>query len=258
MVRRRFRSCRTDSTSVRCDAARARGRASGCVFDTPASAARRARDRCRRARRARARARPTRAWRRDPCRGAATAECRTAPAPCRELRRRRTAARGCRRAAAGARPSAAALAFAEQRRAALRGACEHRLRSIDADDGHAGAGERQRDPAGAAAELEHRPLAPGARSAARTARRAAERPRVLPVVERRVLVPAVPALTLCHGEIIALLSGAEVRGSGGARCGAHVRGAYVRGMCFAVVTIVVSGFSRTSWTRGADGRRTAG
>jgi hypothetical protein len=67
---------------------------------------------------------------------------------------------------------------------------EHRRRSIDADEIDAGFGERQADATGTATELEdrsahvHREIAPERHVAS------AEGSRVLPVVERRVLIPA--------------------------------------------------------------------
>ena len=80
----------------------------------------------------------------------------------------RTAARECRRGRAEAWPIRAP---GRRRRAtAARGAAEHRRRAIDADQIDARPGQRQRDPARAASELEHRPARP-ARRAARTARR---------------------------------------------------------------------------------------
>jgi hypothetical protein len=77
---------------------------------------------------------------------------------------------------------------------ALPRAGEHGSGASDSDEPHARAPEGQRDAARAASELQH-PAAgverqvPPERDVA-----AAERARVLPVVERRVVVPAFPAL----------------------------------------------------------------
>src|SRR5688500_16675910 len=73
---------------------------------------------------------------------------------------------------------------------------EHRVRAIDADQGDAGAAERQCNPACAASELQRaaagvqRDIAPERHVAA------AEGTRVLPVIEGGVLVPAFPALLI--------------------------------------------------------------
>ena len=72
----------------------------------------------------------------------------------------------------------------------LPGKCQHRRRSIDADQRNTGARERKGDPAGAAAQLQHGAAGiqgeiPPERHVA-----AAQGLRILPVVERRVVVPA--------------------------------------------------------------------
>ena len=71
---------------------------------------------------------------------------------------------------------------------------EHRRRPIDPDDMNAGARDGKRDAPGAAAEFEDGAARP--RGQARPERHVApaDRARVLPVVERRVLVPARPSL----------------------------------------------------------------
>ena len=55
--------------------------------------------------------------------------------------------------------------------------------------------QRQRDPAGAAAQLEDRAVGSGGDAAPERYVASAERLSVLPVIERRVLVPALPAFT---------------------------------------------------------------
>ncbi len=79
------------------------------------------------------------------------------------------------------------------------GPVQHRRRSVDTDDAPAVAGDGHQDAAGAAAQFEHPAL--GARREAAPERdvAAADGAGVLPVVERRVLVPAVPALS--HGAL---------------------------------------------------------
>ena len=70
---------------------------------------------------------------------------------------------------------------------------QHRRRAIDADEIDAGARQRQRDAAGAATELQHRPSALRRDAAPERDVAAPERLRVFPVVERRVRVPPLPA-----------------------------------------------------------------
>ena len=96
---------------------------------------------------------------------------------------------------------AANVAADERRRVASRrrrrpasARVEHFGRTIDADERNAGLDERHRDAPGAAAELEHRALGVERDAAPERHVATAERSRVLPVVERRVLVPALPAL----------------------------------------------------------------
>ena len=76
----------------------------------------------------------------------------------------------------------------------FRCARQHRVGSIDPDQPYSRSRQRSRDSPGAAAELEHGPgrshgEAPPERHVA-----SPQRARVLPVVKRRVLVPALPAL----------------------------------------------------------------
>src|SRR5690349_1025802 len=78
---------------------------------------------------------------------------------------------------------------------------EHRRRSIDADEIDAGPRQRQRDAAGSAAKLEDRPFCGQRDSAPERYVAPPQRARVLPVVERRVLVPAFPALPGAHGSL---------------------------------------------------------
>ena len=90
--------------------------------------------------------------------------------------------------------AAAGLAGPRQLRA---GPVEHRRRAIDADDRHAGARHRHSTRPVPQPSSRTRPSAPGRQAAPERDVAAAERARVLPVVERRVLVPALPALS--HG-----------------------------------------------------------
>ena len=196
VVSRRAGSCRTDSTSVRCaPPAPRRPRKLHAVVGTRASSARRARDRCRTCRPARARARPTSSVaarsrsRRSDCSmpyGAITSEKRAVP---------RTAARGCRRGRAQRGRAAAASTLGRAAAAA---------RAASAPIGRCRRARRRRARAAArCARCRSRARAPARRRAAATRRQngdvaPAERPRVLPVVERRVLVPALPALAALH------------------------------------------------------------
>jgi hypothetical protein len=79
------------------------------------------------------------------------------------------------------------------RRVSSVGALQHCRRPVDADEMNAGIRERPGYPAGAAPELEH--LATSTLRKTRPERDvpAPERPRVLPVVKRCVLVPPEPA-----------------------------------------------------------------
>src|SRR5205814_3932430 len=72
-------------------------------------------------------------------------------------------------------------------------AFEHRRRAIDTNQTHARPYERQKNPARSASKLEDRSV--GLEGDAAPERHVAtpKRPRVLPVVERRVVVPALPA-----------------------------------------------------------------
>ena len=77
---------------------------------------------------------------------------------------------------------------------ALLRAREHGFGSIDADNLRACAGERQRDPAGAAPELENRSVRVQCELTPERHVAPPKRARVLPVVERRILVPTFPSL----------------------------------------------------------------
>ncbi len=77
----------------------------------------------------------------------------------------------------------------------LAGTGEHRLRSINAHDRDAGATERDRDAPGAAPEFEDRSIGLQGKVAPEGNVAPAERSRVLPVVERRVVVPAFVAFS---------------------------------------------------------------
>src|SRR5689334_25064056 len=72
---------------------------------------------------------------------------------------------------------------------------KHRRRSIDADDIDVVFEKGQRDAAGAAAKLEDFAVGFGGQTLPEGDVAAAERLRVLPVVKRRVLVPALPAFS---------------------------------------------------------------
>ena len=72
----------------------------------------------------------------------------------------------------------------------LAGECEHRCRTIDADEIDAGARERQGDAARTAAELQHRTAGVQGQVPPERHITPAECLRILPVVERRVVVPA--------------------------------------------------------------------
>ena len=91
-------------------------------------------------------------------------------------------------------PLATLATFGELGQSAAR-AIEHRRGAIDADQTDAGPCERQRDPSRAASELEHRAVGLERDAAPERHVAPAERPRVLPVVERRVVVPAFPAFS---------------------------------------------------------------
>ena len=103
--------------------------------------------------------------------GAATAGCRTARSPSRTTRRPKRQRADV--AADETRTRIGDLRCVRDWRAARRRAFEHRRRAIDADEIDAGARERQRDAAGAAAELEHAARRLRRDRAARTARRGA-------------------------------------------------------------------------------------
>ena len=75
---------------------------------------------------------------------------------------------------------------------ALAGTKEHGTRAIDPHQRHAGPAERQRDAARAASELQHRTAGLLRQRAPERDIAPPERPRVLPVVERRIVVPAFP------------------------------------------------------------------
>ena len=89
---------------------------------------------------------------------------------------------------------------------------QHRRRPIDADERHAGAAERQRDAAGAAAELEHRPAGLQRQVAPERHVAPAERARVLPVVERRVLVPAFVTFGSTPGPSVSSADATQIAG----------------------------------------------
>src|SRR5205823_14199268 len=72
------------------------------------------------------------------------------------------------------------------------GLMQHRRRPIDADDVDARARERDRDASGTATELEYAAAGAGGETPPERNVAAAERLRVLPVVEARVLVPPFP------------------------------------------------------------------
>src|SRR5688500_12497330 len=72
---------------------------------------------------------------------------------------------------------------------------EHRRRAIDPDETDARTADRNRDAAGAAAKLQHRAGGTRGKVPPEGHVAAAERSCVLPVVERRVVVPAFVAFT---------------------------------------------------------------
>ena len=163
-------------------------RAGSCAGCTPPSAAGRARDRSRTAPRDRQRARPTRACPADRARASATAAPRRAPSRSRiAVRRRKGSAR------MSPRTSVHAIG---QPGAPQSPACplQHRLGAIDADESRAGPGDRQRDAAGAAPELQDRSRLCGGEPAPERDVPPRHGLRVLPVVERRVFVPAPSAV----------------------------------------------------------------
>src|ERR1051325_3439592 len=75
---------------------------------------------------------------------------------------------------------------------------QHRLGSIDADQRDARATKRQRNASRPASELEHRTAGVNRQIAPEGHVTPAERARVLPVVERRVLVPAFVSFSHRH------------------------------------------------------------
>jgi hypothetical protein len=86
---------------------------------------------------------------------------------------------------------------ARQSRAAqtLPGPSQHGIRAIDTDQPDSGTRERERYPAGAASELQHRSSGLPGKVTPECHVAAAECPCVLPVVERRILVPPLEPLT---------------------------------------------------------------
>ena len=81
----------------------------------------------------------------------------------------------------------------------LASACEHRRGPIDADQVSARAPERQGDAAGATSELESwAPRVQGKLTPERNVA-PAERTGILPVIERRVVIPSFPALRMRTG-----------------------------------------------------------
>ena len=106
-----------------------------------------------------------------------------------KLARRETAAPGCRRAPATRGPGVSPRTDAPPR------ARQHRHGSIDADERGRRSWRRAGNAAGAAAQFEHRSAGRRGQPLPEPDVAPLDRLRVLPVVERRVLVPAFPALT---------------------------------------------------------------
>src|SRR5207249_1004980 len=78
-------------------------------------------------------------------------------------------------------------------------AIEHRRGAIETDQIDARPDERQRNPARPAPELEDRAVGLECNAAPERHVAPPKRPRVLPVVERRVVVPAFPAFFINRG-----------------------------------------------------------
>src|SRR5262249_51116915 len=99
-------------------------------------------------------------------------------------------------------PQSAAPRLSVERRGATGGAVEHRRRTIDANQPHARSCERERNPAGATSKFEHassdlcRDVAPERYIFP------AERACILPVVKRRVRIPACPTFSSHRVKII--------------------------------------------------------
>src|SRR5439155_6669061 len=72
---------------------------------------------------------------------------------------------------------------------------EHGRRPIDTDETNARTCEGQRHAAGSTTELEHASICRRGQTPPERHIAAAERPRILPVVERRVFVPAFPTVS---------------------------------------------------------------
>ncbi len=131
--------------------------------------------------------RPTPASPAGRARGSATAGCRRAPS------RSRSRA-GVRNGSARMSPrTSRARPWSLARRSRWRPRSSISRRSVDADDRYAGPCHRYGDAAGAAAELEDRALLRRRQTLPERDVPAGDRLRVLPVVERRVAVPAFPA-----------------------------------------------------------------
>src|ERR1700736_990474 len=88
----------------------------------------------------------------------------------------------------------ASAASGSERGRPANGAAEHRRRPVDADEGRPGPRERQRETARSASKLEHQTASATGEVAPEGHVAPTLRSRVLPVVERRVLVPSLPTL----------------------------------------------------------------
>ena len=87
-------------------------------------------------------------------------------------------------------PRRRCLRSKHSRRDSLTGTREHRVGPIDANNRHACTRKRNRNTSGAATELEHRPVRLERKRSPERNIAPSERACVLPVVERRIVVPA--------------------------------------------------------------------